>query len=295
MKKMIRLNNHSEIEAGLTGVPGRQTIMLPIAKKSVYNQEAENLKLWGVDPELGKRFVEGLADEFQVLYFDYEGHLFQHPNPENLTPEHIVNDFLHIADEMNVEYFSYYGYSWLALAGLQLAIRSNRLESLVMGGFPPYEGPYQEMMVVTAKTHMQALSNQGVAVTQPEGSENPNETDWENMTVTIDPKVTKQFVTLYQCLAAFDDRSIQHKLNFPKLAFAGEKDTIVYGENFGNVTVDIVGLLKKNMKKLTDLGWDAEVLKGTDMDHTKAMQPAVVLPLIKPWFMQHFILGDRKN
>lgn len=36
---------------------------------------------------------------------------------------------------MNIKKFSYYGYSWLALVGLQLAIRTNRLESLIMGGF----------------------------------------------------------------------------------------------------------------------------------------------------------------
>lgn len=286
MKKMIRLTDHSEIEVGLTGVPERQTIMLPIAKKSVYHQEAENLKLWGVDPELGEHFVEGLADTFQILYFDYEGHLFQHP-VENLTAEHIVNDFLHIADEMNVKCFSYYGYSWLALIGLQLAIRSNRLDSLVMGGFPPYDGPYQEMMVVTNKTHTQALSNQNEAAKYSEGSENPKEMDWENITVTMDTRVTEQFVTLYQSLTDFDDHSIQHMLRLPKLAFAGEKDTIVYGENFGNVTVDIAGLLKKNKEKLTDFGWDVEILMGTQMDHTKAMQPAVVIPLIKTWFKQH--------
>lgn len=92
---------------------------------------------------------------------------------------------------------------------------------------------------------------------------------------------------LNQSLADFDDRSIQHKLNIPKLAFAGEKATIIYGENFGNVTVDMVGLLKKNRKKLTELGWDVEIFIGSDMDHTKAMQPAAVLPLIKPWFMRH--------
>ncbi|MOA34113.1 hypothetical protein D3C78_1554630 [compost metagenome] len=73
-------------------------------------------------------------------------------------------------------------------------------------------------------------------------------------------------------------------LSLPKLAFAGENDTIVYGDNFGNVTVDIAGILKMNKAKLSDLGWDVELLTGTQMDHTKAMQPAVVLPLIKPWF-----------
>jgi pimeloyl-ACP methyl ester carboxylesterase len=259
--------------------------MLPIAKKSVYNQEAENLKLWGVDPELGKHFVEGLADTFQVLYFDYEGHLFQHP-VENLTVDHVVKDFLLIADEMNVKSFSYYGYSWLALIGLQLAIRTNRMESLVMGGFPPYNGPYDEMTIVTNNTHTQALNNQNEVAKSPVETENPDEIDWDNIKVSIDPRVTAQFVALYQSLKAFDDRSIHHLLSLPKLAFAGENDTIVYGENFGNVTVDIGGILKKNKEQLTDLGWDVEILTGTQMDHTKAMQPVVVLPLIKPWFVK---------
>ncbi|WP_339803983.1 alpha/beta hydrolase [Paenibacillus sp. FSL R5-0744] len=286
MKKIIRLTNHSAIEVGLTGGSDRPTIMLPIAKKSVYNQEAENLKLWGVDPELGKHFVEGLADTFQVLYFDYEGHLFQHP-VDNLTVDHIVKDLLLIADEMNVKSFSYYGYSWLALIGLQLAIRTNRLESLVMGGFPPYNGPYQEMLIVTQKTHTQALNNQNeVAEKSSIETENPDEIDWDNIKVSMDTRVTAQFVALYESLTAFDDRSIHQLLSLPKLAFAGENDTIVYGENFGNVTVDIAGILKKNTTKLCDLGWDVEVLTGSQMDHTKAMQPAVVIPLIKPWFIK---------
>ncbi|AIQ23999.1 alpha/beta hydrolase [Paenibacillus sp. FSL H7-0737] len=286
MKKIIRLTNHSAIEVGLTGGSDRPTIMLPIAKKSVYNQEAENLKLWGVDPELGKHFVEGLADTFQVLYFDYEGHLFQHP-VDNLTVDHIVKDLLLIADEMNVKSFSYYGYSWLALIGLQLAIRTNRLESLVMGGFPPYNGPYQEMLIVTQKTHTQALNNQNeVAEKSSIETENPNEIDWDNIKVSMDTRVTAQFVALYESLTAFDDRSIHQLLSLPKLAFAGENDTIVYGENFGNVTVDIAGILKMNSTKLCDLGWDVEVLTGSQMDHTKAMQPAVVIPLIKPWFIK---------
>ncbi|WP_419886690.1 alpha/beta fold hydrolase [Paenibacillus sp. B-A-8] len=292
MKKNIRLSNQSTIEVGLTGVSDRPTIMLPIAKKSVYNQEADNLKLWGVDPELGKHFVEGLADTFQVLYFDYEGYLFQHP-VDNLTAEHIVKDLLLIADEMNVKNFSYYGYSWLALIGLQLAVRTNRLESLVMGGFPPYNGPYQEMMIVTHKTHTQALNNQNEAAEKSSfETENPDEIDWDNIKVSIDTRVTAQFVALYESITAFDDRSIHHLLSLPKLAFAGENDTIVYGENFGNVTVDIAGILKKNTTKLCDLGWDVEILTGTQMDHTKAMQPAVVLPLIKPWFIKTIINTD---
>lgn len=143
-QKLVTLADGSTLEVGLTGKTGGKTIMLPIAKKSAYGQEAESLRIWGVDPELGKRFVEGLSDQFQVLHFDYEGHRFQHPEPDHLTPDRIVLDFLRIADEMQVETFSYYGYSWLALAGLQLAIRTNRLESLIMGDFRLMEDPTEK-------------------------------------------------------------------------------------------------------------------------------------------------------
>lgn len=292
MKKMITLNDGSKLEVGLTGNSSGKVIMLPIAKRSVSGQEAENLKWWGVDPELGKNFVDGLSDEFQVLYFDYEGHRLEHPQPHDLTPENISKDLIHIADEMNVGKFSYYGYSWLALVGLQLAIRTNRLESLIMGGFPPYEGPYKEMMAVTTKTYEQALGNRtnNQPISEYQMEENaPGEFDWNNIQVQMDPDQTKQFFTMYRSLMNFDDKKIQNELSIPRLTFAGEKDTIVYGENFGNVSVDIIGLLQKNEKILKQLGWDVEILRGEDMDHTKAMQPAAVLPLIKPWLIDKLL------
>lgn len=287
MEKNIKLADGSEVKAGLAGNPGAPTLMLPVVKESVYGQAAEHLRQWGVDPESGKHFVEGLADHFRILYFDYEGHRLQHPNPEKLTPEGIVHDLLTIADEMNIETFSYYGYSWLALVGLQLAIRTDRLESLTMGGFPPVNGPYKEMLTVTGKTYQQALTNLHSPAAAEQNSLNPEQVDWDNIQVNINPDQTKQFVTMYEQLKDFDDRAIQHQLVMPRLAFAGEKDTIVYGENFGNVTVDIIGTLEHNKYGLEQLGWDVEILRGAGMDHTKAMQPATVLPLLKPWLIRN--------
>lgn len=294
MKKMIKMKNGSELEVGLTGNPDRKVIMLPIAKKSVTGQEAETLKLWGVDPELGAKFIAGLSDEFQILHFDYEGHYMAHPYPEHFTSEYITQDLLRIADQMNMKRFSYYGYSWLALVGLQVAIRTNRLESLIMGGFPPYKGPYEEMRVVTARTYEAALKQHGKLEHEPEGQASmnseqmcPEEVDWDNIQIQIDPAQTKQFVTMYQSLLDFDDQLIQDQLSIPRLTFAGEKDTIVYGEKFGNVTVDITGRLQKNKKILENFGWTVEIIKGADMDHTKAMQPSTVLPIILPWLKAH--------
>lgn len=288
IEKIIKLADGTELKAGLAGNAKGKTIMLPVAKETVYGPEAETLRLWGVDPELGEHFIEGLKDVFQVLYFDYEGHRLQYPNPEDLTPEQAANDLLTIADKMNVMKFSYYGYSWLALVGLQLAIRTKRLESLIMGGFPPMDGPYKEMMVVTQKTYDQAVANQhSPASDGPKDVNSPEEIDWDNIEVKINPDQTKQFVTLYKHLMEFDDWKIHPQINIPKLAFAGEKDTIVYGENFGSVIVDIAGKLRKHKNELMRFGWDVKILDGESMDHTKAMQPVTVLPLIKDWLLKN--------
>lgn len=143
------------------------------------------------------------------------------------------------------------------------------------------------MMIVTNKTYQQALDNQNSPVfDNQENIESPEEIDWDNVKVKIDTNQTKQFVTMYKNLMDFDDRKIQHQLSIPKLTFAGEKDTIVYGENFGSVTVDIVGILQKNKEELERWGWDVEIIKGNEMDHTKAMQPITVLPLIKAWLIE---------
>lgn len=189
--KLVTLSDGSTLEVGLTGKPASPVIMLPIAKKSVTGQEAESLKMWGVDPDIGKHFVEGLSDLFQVLHFDYEGHRFQ----DVVSPE---------------------------------------------------------------------------------------EYDWDQVQVTLNPAQTKQFLTLYQSLSDFDDTSVHGDLSLPKLTFAGEADRIVYGENFGRVTVDIAGALRKNEPTLRQFGWDVVILPGNTMDHTKAMQPETVLPVIKP-------------
>ncbi|GIO16008.1 hypothetical protein J19TS2_55630 [Cohnella xylanilytica] len=289
MNRTVTLQDGSKLEVGLTGAPSGPVVMLPGAKRSVFGQEADSLRAWGVDPELGRRLVEGLSDEFRVLHFDYETHLFENPRPDRLTPDALAADLLHIADATDVGTFSYYGYSWLALAGLQLAIRTDRLDSLIMGGYPPYEGPYREMLIVTEKTYEQALRNRNVPEQPPESLASPDEIDWNNVRVTIAPDQTKQFYTLYRSLTDFNDKAVQDRLKMPRLAFAGEKDTIVYGESFGSVTVDIGGIARRNQEKLESLGWDVAMVEGPGMDHTRAMQPAAVLPLIKPWLMKHLL------
>lgn len=94
-------------------------------------EAAEAKQKWGVDPALGRNFIDGLNDKFTVAAFDYEGFRMQHPATETLTPDNIANDFLAIADAANFEKFAYYGYSWLALCALQLGIRMDRSSDII--------------------------------------------------------------------------------------------------------------------------------------------------------------------
>ena len=134
------------------------TVLIAVNPRPVEGAQAEELRRWGADPALGRSVIDGLRDAFRVVAFDYEGHVLQVPKPDSLTPANVASDLLAVADAVGADRFTYYGYSWLALAGLQLAIRTDRLAALVIGGFPPVGGPYAEMLRVTTATHEMAGS-----------------------------------------------------------------------------------------------------------------------------------------
>ena len=121
-------------------------VLLAVRPDPVEGPAADEMRKWGVDPSLGATLVEDLARDFRVTAFDYEGHCLAVPKPDTLTPESIAADILAAADAAGVDRFAFYGYSWLAMSGLQLAIRTDRVSALVMGGYPPIGGPYAEML-----------------------------------------------------------------------------------------------------------------------------------------------------
>ncbi|MGH2813723.1 MAG: alpha/beta fold hydrolase [Actinomycetota bacterium] len=228
------------------------TVLLPVNPQPVTGSQAEEMRRWGADPALGRSLIDGLSDAFQVVAFDYEGHLFQVPKPDTLTPANVVGDLLAVADAAGADRFAYYGYSWLALAGLQLAIRTDRLTALVMGGYPPLDGP-------------------------------AGEPDWSQVQVTLSEAQTRQFVTLYQTLRGFDDRAAQARLGCPRLCIVGSADEIDYDERWGGVRVSMADPVIGRRAELEALGWEVRVLEG--LDHTQAMQAAQVLPVLRPWLI----------
>ncbi|MFC6538593.1 alpha/beta fold hydrolase [Nonomuraea salmonea] len=74
------------------------TVLLPVDPQPVEGERAEEMRKWGMDPALGRTFIEGLSDAFQVVVFDYQGHVMNHPKPGTLTPDNVARDLLAVAD-----------------------------------------------------------------------------------------------------------------------------------------------------------------------------------------------------
>ncbi|GAB1823098.1 alpha/beta fold hydrolase [Herbidospora sp. RD11066] len=264
------LHDGAEIEIEVHG--DGPAFLLPVNPRPADDGPAtEAMRAWGGEPDLGFNLVNGLKDRFRVIAFDYEGHCLAVPK-KDLTPGNVVGDFLAVADAAGAETFAYYGYSWLGMLGLQLALRSRRVTDLVMGGYPPLHGPYREMLAVTEAAWEFAKNPAPPAANVAPG-------DWDNATPSASPAQTGQFMALYQELQEFDDRSVA--LDIPRLCFAGSEDAIVYSDKWGGVTVDIAGPLLREREEIEVRGWEVRVLDG--LDHMGAMRSAVVLPILTGW------------
>jgi len=286
-KLQVRLHDDSTILVEIHGEG--PTVLLPVNPRPVEGPEAEELRKWGVDPALGRAMIDGLSDAFRAVAFDYEGHVLQVPKPDTLTPANVAADLLTVADAVGADRFAYYGYSWRAVCGLQLAIRTDRLTALAMGGYPPLDGPYAEMLQVTTATHELAVANAsapGAAeAASPPTSEptGPDEVDWSTVQVTLTEDQTRQFVTFYEGLQDFDDRAAQAQLTCPRLCFVGSADEITYDERWGGVRISMADPIIGRRAELESLGWQVQILDG--LDHTQAMQVPQVLPIVRPWLL----------
>jgi pimeloyl-ACP methyl ester carboxylesterase len=267
-----RLHDGTTIPVVVTGEG--KNVLLPVRTEYHDEAQAESMRQWGADPDVGPNLISGLSTSFRVIAADYEGHRMAHPAPDTLTPDTIAADLLAVADAAGAGPFGYYGYSWLALSGLQLAIRTDRLWALAMGGFPPIGGPYREMLAVTRAAHRASIE-------PPPVIEDVIPGDWDTAHIQTTEDQTKQFVTLYEALQTFDDTSAQAQLTIPRLAFAGSEDRIVYGPDWGDVEVVIADPLIDRREDLASSGWDVRVFPG--LDHMSAMHSEVVLPILLDW------------
>jgi pimeloyl-ACP methyl ester carboxylesterase len=269
------LHDGSTIEIEVRG--NGPTLLLPVNPRPVEGPRAEEIRKYGGDPDLGPSLIEGLRDVFRVVAFDFDGNVTNTPKPNTLTPANAAADLLAVADAAGTDRFVYYGYSWLAVIGLQLAIRTDRLSGLAMGGFPPLNGPYAQMLRVTSLAQRMAAEAQTAQAS--------DEDEWASVAMSEDQ--ARQFATLYQGLQEFDDRAAQALITCPKLCFVGSADEIQYGPQWDGILVRLAGPVVHGQRELEALGWDVHVLDG--LDHVQAMQAAQVVPILRSWLLHSSI------
>jgi pimeloyl-ACP methyl ester carboxylesterase len=275
---MLTARLHDDTSLDVTVWGDGPAVLLPVSTILIEGETAEQMRAWGADPNLGHTLTTSLADAgFRVIAADYEGHLAQHPKTRTLNASAVAADLLAVADAAGADRFAYYGYSWLALAGLQLAIRTDRLTALAMGGFPPLDGPYEPMLAVTRAAHRMALANRDT----PPDVVDVQPGDWDNAGITQTPEQVQQYVTLYESLQNFDERAALDRLSVPQLAFAGADDNITYSPKWGDAYVAIGEPLSRHRDELTVRGWTVEIIP--EADHLSAMHAATVLPILIPW------------
>ncbi len=92
-------------------------------------------------------YVEPLKDRFSLILIDYPSiGKSRDIAPEELTVDRVCSDLLSVATAAGQERFAYWGYSWSGAVGLQLASRTHRLSALAIGGWPPLDAPYGNIL-----------------------------------------------------------------------------------------------------------------------------------------------------
>ncbi|MFD0489535.1 alpha/beta fold hydrolase [Saccharopolyspora spinosporotrichia] len=210
------------------------------------------------------RFTEtmigGLRDRYRVVVMSYPGPA----TTSALTPDGVSDDMLRIADAAGAGDFAWWGYSWGGVAGLQLALRTDRLTALAMTGFPPLGGPYREMLHYSRALADVELDAFGQQIPEEQRAQ------------------LTRFVTYYEHLAGFDDRAAQQRISCPRLCFVGGEDRITAGTE---PIADLGAIVTRHQAELEALGWSVEVIPGED--HLGAMSADVVLPRLA-----HFLDSD---
>ena len=165
---------------------------------------------------------------------------------DSFTPDRVRSDVLAAADAMGADRFAWYGYSWSAVVGLQLASGTDRLTALVCGGWPPLGAPYGDMLSwAERRAELTGLP------------------DWA-MTATY-----------YRGLVSWSERQAVSRITCPRMAFAGSDDVIV-SEGW---TFRVGPLLAEHRAELEDMGWTVQLVDGHH--HDMFMNPDLVVPVVR--------------
>lgn len=201
-------------------------------------------------------YLDRLTDRYRVLLVDY-------PNigrsrdmaPDELTVERVCTDLLGVASSAGFDRFAYWGYSWGGNVGLQLALRTDRLTALVVGGWPPLDAPYDALLAAARKK----LPN-------PEAS---------SLKVLRSPAQYAQWIHYGESLAGWSERDAVPRIACPRMVIFGADGDLVEA----GIAVPIASRIRARRADLEALGWTVHEVAGHG--HGVCMMPELIVPPVR--------------
>ena len=227
----------------------------PRAMPAALGQEPPMAEVTEMFAGIKQAYIDTLGSKFRLIFIEYPG---SEPKLYTLTPSAVARDYLAIADAAGARKFAYAGFSWGCVTGLQLALRTDRMTALVCGGFPVMDGIYEDMLTTTRTMARGPATLYGL---ESDSLENG-----------------RQFLTYYEELQSFDDRSIQGALDIPRLNWIGDQDLPTLN---GKPLTHMGELIMRNRPDLEAAGWDVRIIPGKN--HLDGGAPDVQAPLIDEW------------
>jgi pimeloyl-ACP methyl ester carboxylesterase len=201
-------------------------------------------------------YLDRLTDRYRVLRVDYPSIGGSRDiAPEDLTAERVCADLLAVATAAGFDRFAYWGYSWGAAAGLQLAARTDRLTALVLGGWPPLGAPYDGILRATR-----------LKQADPEPS---------SLKVLRSKAQYRQWETYYASMRDWPEAESVARIRVPKMVyFGGEGDLVEAG-----IPIRIASIIREHRLTLERQGWTVHEIDG--QGHGVCMAPELFVPAVR--------------
>jgi len=201
-------------------------------------------------------YLDRLTDRYRVLRVDYPSIGGSRDiAPEALTADRVCADLLAVATAAGFDRFAYWGYSWGGAVGLQLASRTDRLSALVIGGWPPLDGPYREILAAAR-----------LKLPHPEPS---------SLKVLRSEAQYAQWIAYYESMLDWPELDAVSRITCPRMAlFGGLGDLIEAG-----IPVTIASNIRRNRDTLQARGWTVHEVPG--QGHGVCMMPELVVPPVR--------------
>jgi pimeloyl-ACP methyl ester carboxylesterase len=201
-------------------------------------------------------YLNRLTDRYRVLRVDYPsigGSLDIAPGA--LTADRVCADLLAVASAAGFDRFAYWGYSWGAAVGLQLAARTDRLSALVLGGWPPLGAPYDGIL-------------QATRLKQPDPEPS-------SLKVLRSKDQYRQWETFYASLRDWPEAQSVARIRCPKMVFFGSDGDLIEA----GVPIRIASIIRQHRLTLEQMGWEVHEISG--QGHGVCVMPELAVPPVR--------------